>query len=65
MAQRSRRHTALAEGPGFSSQNPHDNSQPLVTQVPGDPMLSSDLHTLGIHMQVYRHTCRQTLIFIK
>ena len=41
----------------FDSQHPHYGSQPLITQVPGDPMLSSSLCRHSTH--AHRHTCRQ------
>jgi len=35
---------------GFSSQHPHDGSQPSTTPVSGDPMPSSDLHEHQTYM---------------
>lgn len=34
---------ALAQGPGFRSEEPHGASQPSAAPVSGDPMTSSDL----------------------
>ena len=33
----------LGRGSGFGSSDPHGGSQPSVTPIPGDLMLSSDL----------------------
>ena len=48
---------ALAEGLGFGSQHPHGGSQPSLSPVPGNPILSSDLLGYQAYVQyTYIHT---------
>jgi hypothetical protein len=37
------RNICPCKGPGFDSQHPHGGSQPSITHIPGELMLSSDL----------------------
>lgn len=60
MAQQSRVLTVpFYRGLGFSSQHPHDSSQPAVISVPGDTVPSSGLcqflHECGAHSLMPAH----------
>lgn len=48
-------HWLSSRGPGFDFQHPHSASQPFITPIPWDPMLSSDASEIYTNRKINKN----------